>query len=215
MWDSEGGRLYIAPSAVQKDRLDASMIFQYALRPEQLENGGKSLQLSHLKTIAEPVMRLKPSGCSPLFLAVLQMHQEARAVVHSHSHWTNLATCVFSGPSLRISHQEMIKGIEGHGYLDILEIPIIENTPRESELEESLRAAMAAYPGVPAVLVRHHGVYVWGKTWEQAKTQVETVDYLCRIAVDLHKLGLPLVQPSAKGQTPPAKRARTGEEVPR
>jgi rhamnose utilization protein RhaD (predicted bifunctional aldolase and dehydrogenase) len=35
-----------------------------------------------------------------------------------------------------------------------------------------MQAAMRAYPKSSAVLVRRHGVYVWGDTWLQAKTQV-------------------------------------------
>lgn len=127
--------------------------------------------------------------------------------------------------SFRISHQEMIKGVRIGGvgktlaYFNTLEIPIIENTAREEDLTESMAAAMEAYPEAAAVLVRRHGVYIWGEqslggrfasrcslllqsrnmsmltpgpTWESAKTQAECLDYLFEIAVKMLQAGLPL-----------------------
>lgn len=44
--------------------------------------------------------------------------------------------------NLQITHMEMIKGIQGHGYYDELVIPIIENTAHERELTESLAEAV-------------------------------------------------------------------------
>jgi hypothetical protein len=41
-----------------------------------------------------------------------------------------------------MTHMEMIKGIKGHGYRDELVIPIIENTPYEYELTDSLAEAV-------------------------------------------------------------------------
>ena len=65
-----------------------------------------------------------------------------------------------------------LQGIQGHGYYDTCVVPIIENTARECELTDSLREAILKYPQTSAVLVRRHGVYVWGKDWIHAKTQV-------------------------------------------
>ncbi len=36
--------------------------------------------------------------------------------------------------------------------------------------QESMAQVMMQYPETCAVLVRRHGVYVWGDTWQQAKS---------------------------------------------
>jgi methylthioribulose-1-phosphate dehydratase len=75
-------------------------------------------------------------------------------------------------------------------YDEELVVPIIENTPFEKDLEESLRKAIEDYPGTSAVLVRRHGIYVWGKSWQSAKTQCECYDYLFNIGNEMKKYGL-------------------------
>lgn len=70
----------------------------------------------------------------------------------------------------RISHQEMIKGVRlgGNGstlkFYETLEVPIIENTADEEDLTDGMAAAMEKYPNAAAILVRRHGVYVWGES---------------------------------------------------
>jgi methylthioribulose-1-phosphate dehydratase len=44
---------------------------------------------------------------------------------------------------------------------------------REENLTASLGAAMDKYPDTYAVLVRRHGIYVWGDNVAKAKTQCE------------------------------------------
>ncbi|MBA0550026.1 hypothetical protein Golax_017672 [Gossypium laxum] len=132
----------------------------------------------------------KCSDCAPLFMKAYHM-RNAGAVIHSHGMESCLATMI--NPHLkefRITHMEMIKGIQGHGYYDELVIPIIENTAYENELTDSLAKAIEAYPKTTAVLVRNHGIYVWGDSWISAKTQSECYHYLFDAAIKLHQLGL-------------------------
>ena len=89
-----------------------------------------------------------------------------------------------------------MQGIAGHGYYDNCTVPIIENTARECELTDRLRQAIRDYPNTQAVLVRRHGVYVWGTTWIQAKTQAECYDYLFESAVKMKALGIDVSKPA-------------------
>jgi len=61
--------------------------------------------------------------------------------------------------------------------------------PPSCDLADSMAAAIEAHPKSHAVLVRRHGVYVWGEDWVQAKTHAECYDYLFEAAVQMRKLG--------------------------
>ncbi|KAI8835730.1 class II aldolase/adducin N-terminal [Chytridium lagenaria] len=95
-----------------------------------------------------------------------------------------------------ITHQEMIKGIrvgstkESLRFYDTLQVPIIENTAEEEDLQERMAEAMKKYPNTNAVLVRRHGVYVWGENWQKAKSMTECYDYLFEIAVKMKAIGV-------------------------
>jgi methylthioribulose 1-phosphate dehydratase / enolase-phosphatase E1 len=111
-------------------------------------------------------------------------------VLHSHDITCVLVTAITTSNEFRISHQEMIKGIAGYGYHDELIVPIIENTAWESELADSLEQAIRSYPKAYAVLVRDHGIYVWGDNWEQAKRHGECLHYLFNVAIQKHNLNI-------------------------
>jgi methylthioribulose-1-phosphate dehydratase len=171
----EDDRVVVAPSGVQKERM----------RPEQMFT--IALDGSVVSRPDDPA--LHPSECSALFLQAVNL-RGAGAVIHSHSIHAMMATLLFND-ELVISHLEMIKGIAGMSYDDALVVPIIENTARECDLADALGQAIAAYPRTHAVLVRRHGVYIWGRDWVQAKTHAECYDYLFRAAVEMRRLGIP------------------------
>jgi methylthioribulose-1-phosphate dehydratase len=61
---------------------------------------------------------------------------------------------------------------------------------QEEDLKESMAKAMERYPETNAVLVRRHGVYVWGEDWKRAKAMNECFDYLFEIAVKMKQFHL-------------------------
>lgn len=141
---------------------------------------------------------LKPSACTPLFLAAYTI-RDAGACIHTHSQSAVLCSLLFD-KVFEISNIEQIKAMpnvtrQGHmKYSDRLVIPIIENTEKEEELEGALRQAIKEYPGTTAVIVRRHGIYVWGETVWKAKVYNEAIDYLLELGVKMKQLGIPTVK---------------------
>lgn len=169
----QGDSIYMAPSGVQKERIRPEDIFV-------LNREGEIL--------SAPDNGLKLSACAPLFMHAYKI-RNAGAVIHSHSINAFLATTLFD-KVFQATNMEMIKGIQDMGAFDTLEVPIIENTAYECDLADTLGEAIRSNPKSQAVLVRRHGVYVWGKDWAQAKTQAECYDYLFNAVIRLRQLGI-------------------------
>ncbi|EON62116.1 methylthioribulose-1-phosphate dehydratase [Coniosporium apollinis CBS 100218] len=183
--------LFIAPSGVQKELMQPTDMFVMDF---------------HSREYLRRPPNLKPSACTPLFYAAFS-RRGAGCCIHTHSQWAVLVTLLVerefgSSACFEIERIEQIKGIpKGRGddgkvggmlgYFERLRVPIIENTAREEDLTESLEAAMEKYPDTFAVLVRRHGIYVWGDNVQRAKTQCESLDYIFQLAVEMKKLGLP------------------------
>ncbi|CAO3678767.1 unnamed protein product [Rhizopus stolonifer] len=186
----KGENVYVAPSGVQKERMEPEDLFVMTLKD---------------RTLLRKPLVYKPSACTPLFYNAYTM-REAGACIHTHLQNAVMATLLYPGKTFEISHQEMIKGIRigstknNLRYFDKLVVPIVENTPEEEDLTDRMAAAMEEYPDTNAVLVRRHGVYVWGESWEKAKTMTECYDYLFEIAVKMKSIG---IDPSVKPESEP------------
>lgn len=147
--------VYIAPSGVQKERIQPTHIFVLPFPQLPPPNPRTFLR--------RPVIPLKESACTPLFWNAFEL-RDAGSCIHTHSQHAVMATllCEKDGEKeFRISHQEMIKGVKLGGtgkalsYLDTLVVPIIDNTPDEEDLKDSMADAMKAYPDAAAVLVSY------------------------------------------------------------
>ena len=172
-------RIFVAPSGVQKEDLVGDDVFE--------------LNMDREVVVPPKTPNLRQSACTPLWYVVYKHVKSAMCVIHTHSMHTQLATLLDPterSDVLRVTHLEMLKGVGNHSYDSILEIPIIDNRPTEDLLADQLESAILKYPKCNAVLVRRHGVYVWGDSWEQAKAQCESFDYLFESAVKMKGMGL-------------------------
>ncbi|OWB57354.1 hypothetical protein B5S28_g3294 [[Candida] boidinii] len=179
----EGDKIYIAPSGVQKERMLPENMFVLSLNSK-----------NYLRT---PEI-YKPSACTPLFMSAYTM-RNAGACIHTHSQNAVMVTLLFD-KVFEISSIEQIKAIPkitepgNLWYSDKLVIPIIENTEKEEDLTDSLQEAIREYPQATAVLVRRHGIYVWGETVWKAKVYNEAIDYLLELAVKMKQMNIPTVK---------------------
>ena len=124
-----GRHIYIAPSGVQKE----------LMKPEDMF----VMDYPSLSYLRKPQV-LKPSACTPLFLAAFD--RGAGCCIHTHSQWAVLVTLLVERDAkgnnrstlencFEIEMIEQIKGIpKGRGktgmlgYFDRLRVPVIENT---------------------------------------------------------------------------------------
>lgn len=172
-------RVFVAPSGIQKEDMIGDDVFELDMEQNIV---------AHPKTPG-----LKLSACTPLWYVVYKNRPTARSVIHTHSMNAQLATLLDpteKSEVLRVTHLEMLKGVGGHAYDCGLEIPIIDNRPSEDLLSTQLERIINKYPRSNAVLVRRHGIYVWGDSWEQAKTQCESFDYLFECCIRMRSMGI-------------------------
>jgi methylthioribulose-1-phosphate dehydratase len=183
-----GGNLSVRlPEAPARVAVSASGLDKGALRGEDfilVGEDGRPLDGDRRKPSDETVLHLaiyRATGCA--------------CVCHGHPPHA-VALSLAPGPSIRTAGIEMQKAFAGtRTHACVRALPIIDNSQDMGEL--SARALAAIDPDVPAVVVRGHGVYAWGRSVSEAGRHLETVEWLCHVAWLARTAGIPLPEHSA------------------
>lgn len=88
-------KVYIAPSGVQKERIEPTHIF--VLPFPQSPTADRVF-------LRRPSLDLKESACTPLFWNAFDL-RDAKSCIHTHSQNAVMATLLWTGPTFTISHQ--------------------------------------------------------------------------------------------------------------
>ena len=169
---TDDGNLFLAPTGVHKERIQPDDFFVVA------PSDG---------SVVVPAVdaALRPSECNSIFCTAVRM-RGARSVMHSHALSSVLAADLAGdGDSISIERFEMLKGIRGVTNRDTHLLPVIRNTPRESELVDQVEKALSDERFAPAfaILVADHGAYIWGDDVWEAKRHTEVYHFLFEAVV--------------------------------
>lgn len=162
------GSFWITASGQPKGRLEPQDFLRVAI------DGGTILE--------NPDPRHKPSAETSIHQAIYQLFPQAGACLHVHTLDACLATRGAAG-ELPLPPLEMIKGLGIWEEAPGVSLPVFDNWLEVPRIAAAIRARGSANPPrVPALMIRGHGVTVWGEGLQQAYDRLEIVEFLLSYA---------------------------------
>ena len=133
----------------------------------------------------------RPSAETSIHQAAYQYFPEAQACYHIHSIEANLVSTFAVGDGLSLPPIEMLKGLGVWEENPRVEMPVFANHLEVAKIAREMRDRFQNNPPqIPALLIRDHGITVWGKTPEDAYHYVELVEYIFRYMVAARQAGM-------------------------
>lgn len=130
----------------------------------------------------------KSSDETDIHLTIYQI-TKANCVLHSHILDSILFADLFPGKQFAtISGLELLKGFKGIKTHELeINIPIFDNTQDIRSLAEVVKPAILSQPDSYGLLLRGHGIYVWGDSVEEAKRHLEVFEYIFKYYLNSNK----------------------------
>ncbi len=133
----------------------------------------------------------KPSAETAIHQAIYRLYPDAQACYHVHSVEANLVSNFTAEDDIQLPPLEMIKGLGIWDETPLCPLPLFANQADVPEIGRSIEQRFAANrPPIPALLIRNHGVTVWGNSPIEAFHHIELIEYIFRYMVQAKSLGL-------------------------
>jgi methylthioribulose-1-phosphate dehydratase len=158
---------WITSSGLPKGLLDADDLIQV-----RIDNGETQ------QCLREGV---RPSAETTIHRAIYTLFPMARACFHVHSVDACIATERNSHNTtwMRLPPLEMIKGLDIWEEASRVDLPVFDNPLDVAAIAAEIRQRFSAQPPqIPALMIRNHGITVWGDTLQQAYNRVEIVEFI-------------------------------------
>lgn len=136
------------------------------------------------------------ANLAPVYLCLYQLKPSVHCIIESCSEWAvlagDLALRLWESKGeafpdeIRLSHISMLKNLEGCFQSQEMVLPVVENDVID-KLLETIPEILKKHPQSPGLLIRHHGILVWGNTPEKAKLNADYLHYMCQYALDRHR----------------------------
>lgn len=120
-----------------------------------------------------------PSAETALHAMLYQLDPQIKTVLHTHSVHATVFSRLIGDDQHLFTGYEMQKAIYGVScHQQPLPLAIFDNTQQIPELAAALEQRWQLKPLNYGLLVRGHGLYVWGHSLEQAKRHLEGWEFL-------------------------------------
>lgn len=131
----------------------------------------------------------RPSAETSIHQVIYGLFPEAQACYHVHSVEANLASRFTQDDNLPLPPLEMLKGLGVWEENPQVVMPVFANHLDVGKIAKEMGDRLSHRPpAIPALLIRDHGVTVWGHSPEAAFHHIEIAEYLFRYLVTAHPL---------------------------
>ncbi|MEH2208678.1 MAG: methylthioribulose 1-phosphate dehydratase [Nostoc sp.] len=132
-----------------------------------------------------------PSAETAIHQLIYHLFPESLACYHIHSIESNLVSRLVEGDSLPLPPLEMLKGLGVWQENPCCVMPIFANHLQVAQIAGDIEQRFAVTPPqISALLIRDHGLTVWGCSLEAARNYIELLDYIFRYMVAAVRLGI-------------------------
>lgn len=163
-------RAYISESGIDKSQFCVTNLFEIymdSFLPVLDENKGR--KPSDETAIHMMIYKIIGSGC----------------VLHSHFIESLLIAEMYPHKDIiTLSDLEMIKAFKGiKSHQDSINVLLVPNTQEIKELSIKMEKVITNTSNCFALILRGHGVYVWGETVDSAKRHLEALQYIFQFII--------------------------------
>ena len=123
----------------------------------------------------------KPSAETSIHSAIYALFPDARACFHIHSIDACIATDQIAADQEQIllPPLEMIKGLDIWQQDPEVSLALFDNLLDVKNIAAQIHSRFQANPPqIPALMIRNHGVTVWGTSLQQAYNRVEIIEFI-------------------------------------
>ncbi len=136
----------------------------------------------------------RPSAETSIHQAVYYLFPEAEVCYHVHSVEANLVSNFSDEDLLELPPVEIIKGLGIWEENPLVKLPLFTNYLHVPKIaEEIVDRFRQNPPQVPALLIRNHGITVWGRSPIETQNRVESIEFIFRYMVAARQLGLSIL----------------------
>jgi len=155
-------------------------------------NIGDLIRLAANGTVLEqPSPEIRPSAETIIHQAIYSLFPDAQACYHVHSIEANLVSRFTNRDALSLPPLEMIKGLGIWAENPQVAIPLFANHLEVPRIASDIyQRFQATPPAVSVLLIRDHGVTVWGSSLEAAHNYLEVAEYIFRYMVAARRVGI-------------------------